>query len=203
MTRSARWLFVLLSSSAAIGAAACGSGSAPKATPPAKVANPVKEADLTTITLTPEAERRLGIETAVLASRPAAGARQVGGEVLVPPGRVVPMTAPATGRVEAGDVGALGRRPGEAGPGRAAAHAARGAAARPARELRGRRRGGKGPARRRQAAARPRPPTAQGPRRKPEGRRAGASRTTPRRRPPSTPRRPACRASRTGRSTPT
>ncbi len=102
MTRTARWLVALLPP-IAIGSLACGSGPVPKAVPAATVANPVKEADLATITLTPDAERRLGIETAVMASRPAAGARQVGGEVLVPPGRIVLMTAPTTGRVEAGD----------------------------------------------------------------------------------------------------
>ena len=78
----------------------CGSGVPKGSTPPAKVANPVKEADLTTVTLTPEAEKRLGIETAVLELRDLGARRQTAGDVVAPPGRVVPLTAATAGRVE-------------------------------------------------------------------------------------------------------
>jgi RND family efflux transporter MFP subunit len=78
----------------------CGSGAPKASTPPAKVANPVKEADLTTVTLTPEAEKRLGIETAVLELRDVGARRQTAGDVVAPPGRVVPLTAATAGRVE-------------------------------------------------------------------------------------------------------
>ena len=55
--------------------AACGGGSIPtatKATPPpaAKVDNRVKEGDLTRVTLSPEAEKRLGVELAQLWNAP-------------------------------------------------------------------------------------------------------------------------------------
>ncbi len=51
---------------------------------PAKVANPAKEADLTTITLTPEAEKRLGIVTAPVERRKLERTRLFGGEIVLP-----------------------------------------------------------------------------------------------------------------------
>ena len=55
-----------------------------KSSPPAKVAHPVKEADLATLTLTPEAEKRLGIETATVERRKLGRSRLLGGEVILP-----------------------------------------------------------------------------------------------------------------------
>jgi hypothetical protein len=52
---------------------------------PAKVANPGKEADLATLTLTPEAEQRLGITTAVVERRKFERTRMFGGEIILPP----------------------------------------------------------------------------------------------------------------------
>ena len=60
----------------------------------------MKEADLTTVTLTPEAEKRLGIETAVVDLQDVGAHREAAGDVVAPPGRVVPLTAPTAGRVE-------------------------------------------------------------------------------------------------------
>ena len=71
-------------------------------TPPAKVQAPVKETELTTITLSPEAEKRLGIETAVLAVQTVPRTRSVGGEVIVIPGASVKVAAPVAGTLEAG-----------------------------------------------------------------------------------------------------
>jgi len=51
---------------------------------PASVSNPRKEADLTTITLTPDAERRLGIETSPVERRTLEQARLFGGEIILP-----------------------------------------------------------------------------------------------------------------------
>ena len=78
----------------------CGSGAPEPSAPPARVTNPVKEADLTRVTLTPEAEARLGIETAAVEFRDLGAHRQVAGDVMAPPGRAVPLTAPTAGRVE-------------------------------------------------------------------------------------------------------
>ena len=55
-----------------------------KAAPPAKVTT---ENDLTTITLTPEAEQRLGIVTALLEVKKVERSRMLGGELLLPLGR--------------------------------------------------------------------------------------------------------------------
>ncbi|HEU0011964.1 MAG TPA: membrane fusion protein MtrC [Verrucomicrobiae bacterium] len=52
--------------------------------PPVKVTNPAKEADLATLTLTPEAEKRLGIETAPVERRKLKRSRVFGGEIILP-----------------------------------------------------------------------------------------------------------------------
>lgn len=65
----------------------------------AKVANPVAEGALTTVTLTPDAVRRLGIQTENVDSLAALPTRSVGGEVVIPPGLSVTVSAPVAGRV--------------------------------------------------------------------------------------------------------
>ena len=77
-----------------------------KPQPPAKVQNAVKETDLTTITLTPEAESRLGIETVVVASRPIERKRTFGGEVVPVSGRAVTVSAPLAGTLLSAEDGA-------------------------------------------------------------------------------------------------
>jgi hypothetical protein len=51
---------------------------------PAQVTHPVKEADLTTVTLAPEAMRRLGLVTVPVESRVVTRTRLFGGEITVP-----------------------------------------------------------------------------------------------------------------------
>ena len=68
-----------------------------KPPPPAQVQNPVKETDLTTVTLTTEAESRLGIQTAVVEYRPVERTRTFGGEVMPVSGRSVTVSAPLSG----------------------------------------------------------------------------------------------------------
>jgi RND family efflux transporter MFP subunit len=90
----------LFGSLVAIVGVACSSGSDAPATAkevPAKIANPRTEADLSTITLTPEAAKRLGIETVVVKQDVAASTRTLGGEIVVPEGRSVVVTAPVAG----------------------------------------------------------------------------------------------------------
>ncbi len=59
--------------------------SAPGKSPPAaKITTPTKEADLATLTLTPEAEKRLGIVTVPVERRKLARSRLFGGEVILP-----------------------------------------------------------------------------------------------------------------------
>jgi len=64
-----------------------GGGLAAESSPvqaPAKVDRPAKETELTTITLTREAERRLGLVTATVARRQLVGTRLLGGEITLP-----------------------------------------------------------------------------------------------------------------------
>lgn len=72
---------------------------------PAKLEGTVKETDLAKITLLPEAEQRLGIQTAVAEVRTVQRTRLFGGEVVVPQGQVVTVTAPLTGRLKSPDTG--------------------------------------------------------------------------------------------------
>jgi len=90
----------------AVAAGGCGRGSGgaltQPATPPAKVQNAgVKEADLATITLTAQAEQRLGIETAPVAFGRAARWRTLAGEVVIPPDRSLMVVSPVAGTLAA------------------------------------------------------------------------------------------------------
>lgn len=64
---------------------------------PATVQNPVKEAGLTTITVTAEAESRLGIQVTPLEYRPVEKTRTFGGEVVPVSGHSVTVSAPLSG----------------------------------------------------------------------------------------------------------
>jgi RND family efflux transporter MFP subunit len=78
----------------------CSSGSTSKPAAhgaPAAVQNPRTEADLSRVVLTDEAVKRLGIETDTVKSDSAAVTRTVGGDVVVPEGGSVVVTAPVAG----------------------------------------------------------------------------------------------------------
>jgi len=71
---------------------------------PAKVENGgVKEADLATITPTPKAETRLGIRTAAVEYGPAPRSETLAGEVIIPPGQSLLVTAPVAGTIGLAD----------------------------------------------------------------------------------------------------
>src|SRR5687767_3531641 len=74
-----------------------------KPAPAASVAKLVKEEDLNTVTLTAEAEQRLGIVVAKVERTAMPRARVFGGEVTVPPGRTVLVAAPLGGVLKAPD----------------------------------------------------------------------------------------------------
>lgn len=82
-------------------AGGCGSGSAEKTaakpTPASKVEKLPGEGDLTVVTLTPEAEVRLGLLTAEVRKAARPRTRTIGGELLVPPGQTVLVSAPLAG----------------------------------------------------------------------------------------------------------
>jgi RND family efflux transporter MFP subunit len=83
----------------ALGLAGCGgtSGEAPKSAKPVEVRGSTSEAELATLTLTPLAETRLGIQTVALERRHVNRVRTFGGEVVVPPGQSVTVVAPVAG----------------------------------------------------------------------------------------------------------
>jgi multidrug efflux pump subunit AcrA (membrane-fusion protein) len=89
-------------------AAACGllSGcarpaqSAPKPTPPATVPQVAKEDKLNEITLTAEAEERLGLKTAPVEERAVRRQQTFPGEVVLPPSAVLAVSAPVSGTLE-------------------------------------------------------------------------------------------------------
>jgi membrane fusion protein, heavy metal efflux system len=85
-----------------------------QSSPPAKVENAVKEPDLATIKLSPQAEMRLGIATAAVAIEKVAQTREFAGEITLPPDCLTSMAAPAAGILAADSapltVGALVRK---------------------------------------------------------------------------------------------
>lgn len=78
-----------------LGFVAC-QGPAPKSAPPARV---ITEGDLVKVTLTPEAVKRLGLTLAVVETRAMPERRKVGGEVTVPSGGALSLTAPVAATV--------------------------------------------------------------------------------------------------------
>jgi RND family efflux transporter MFP subunit len=92
---------------AALVCAGCGKadGGAAKAIPPAKIAKIVQEEQLNTIVLTPEAEKRLGITLATLKRQEVSRVRSYGGEVVLPPGASLVISAPVGGTLHAPESG--------------------------------------------------------------------------------------------------
>jgi cobalt-zinc-cadmium efflux system membrane fusion protein len=85
---------------------------AEKPSHPAPASITLNEAKLNEITLTPEALARLVISTAEVERRPVALARSFGGEIVVPPGQSIIVSAPVNGLLKAPAVGAV--KPGQA-----------------------------------------------------------------------------------------
>jgi len=80
-------------------AAGCESKTSPLHHVASEVTHAVPESELPTVRLSPEAISRLRIETTVIKEGSLPRARLVGGEVVVPPGRTVTVTAPVAGAV--------------------------------------------------------------------------------------------------------
>lgn len=74
---------------------------------PAKVENAVQESSLSTVTLSPKAEERLGIEVSAVESRKLPGSLDVGGEIISVPGNDVRVSAPVAGTVFTAESGAI------------------------------------------------------------------------------------------------
>src|SRR5438445_1154822 len=67
---------------------------------PAKVDKVQQEAELNKIVLTPEAEQRLGLATAEVEVKQISRVRSYGGEIVLPPGASLVISAPVSGRVQ-------------------------------------------------------------------------------------------------------
>jgi len=79
---------------------ACTRGTAaPKSDAPARVEGARKESDLATVVLTEQAESRLGVRTVLLERRSVDETRTVGGDLIVPPGHAITVSAPQPGTV--------------------------------------------------------------------------------------------------------
>ena len=91
-----RSVLISAAASSLIGCGAQQTGS-PFAVQPAALEGHVEETALTTIRLTPEAEERLGIETVPIAVDSVERRRTLAGEVIVPPGQTITVTAPVAG----------------------------------------------------------------------------------------------------------
>jgi RND family efflux transporter MFP subunit len=74
----------------------------------AKVDSPKPESDLATVTLSPEAQKHLAIETMKVAVEAVSLTRTVGADAMVPPGKSVTMTAPIAGTLTAGRAATIG-----------------------------------------------------------------------------------------------
>lgn len=101
-------LMLFISAGLSTGCGVTGTGTSPQTTtPPAKVENGgVKEADLATITLTQQAEQRLGIETVSVSLGFMSRSRTLAGEVVLPPDQIQMVVSPVAGTLAEGD-GAL------------------------------------------------------------------------------------------------
>ncbi len=73
----------------------------PKAAAPSKVSGAVKEADLAKLEMTEKAEQRLGVVVVEAKKQPVPRAVSYGGEVWIPPGRLISVASPFLGTVEA------------------------------------------------------------------------------------------------------
>ncbi len=81
--------------------------SAPATTPPSKVSSPLKEPELIVVTLTADAERRLGLQVQPIERRNVPRVRTYGGDVVHRPGNLVMVPAPLSGTLMAATQGEL------------------------------------------------------------------------------------------------
>jgi len=93
------WFAVLCAALGGVGCDSSSSSGNAKAAPPAKVMQYSDENNLATVTLTPEAEERLGIVTVPVERRQVPRLRTFSGEVIVPPGRSITVSAPLGGTI--------------------------------------------------------------------------------------------------------
>src|SRR3954447_15716933 len=76
---------------------------------PATVPKPFKEDQAATVVLTPESEAKLAVKLAKVERKSVPRARVFGGEVVVPPGKSLVVSAPLAGTLKAGAVPVAGQ----------------------------------------------------------------------------------------------
>jgi RND family efflux transporter MFP subunit len=77
---------------------------------PATVEHARPEAELSTVTLSPDAVRRLGIESVAASVQEIAGTKTLGGEVTIPDGKAIVVSAPVAGTLARAGEAAAGAR---------------------------------------------------------------------------------------------
>lgn len=89
----------------------CGKGTTEtqKTSPPAKVENAIEESELSTVKLTEQAEKRLGVEILTAEKRSMPASLNIGGEIMAPPGREAKVAAPVAGTILAAEGGRVPR----------------------------------------------------------------------------------------------
>lgn len=102
-----RFVFSLLCTGLPLWTACGASEQRADSDPPATVENPRPETDLSTLRLTSDAERRLGITLGTVDVRPVGRYRTLGGELVTPQGGAITVSAPVAGTVIAGTLGIL------------------------------------------------------------------------------------------------
>jgi cobalt-zinc-cadmium efflux system membrane fusion protein len=110
-TVSGRLLFIIIITVIVICLFGCSKPQAdevPKAAPAAKVENSVQESELATVKLSPQAEERLGVATALVAVEQVTQTRTFAGEIVLPPDRTMSVAAPVGGTLSASAPPAVG-----------------------------------------------------------------------------------------------
>ncbi len=98
-------LLLVVSAAGLTGCSKSGQSKTAKSEKPAKVEAHPSEADIYRITLTPKAVERLQISTVPAAMQAVPRTRSLGGDVMIPDGKRIPVTAPLTGKLlPAGDM---------------------------------------------------------------------------------------------------
>jgi len=99
IVHSHKFILIVLISSVVFSFCGRNHGPAEESQKPAKVENAVQESALSTVTLSAEAEERLGIELKQVENRSLPGSLELGGEIISVPGNDVKVSAPVAGTV--------------------------------------------------------------------------------------------------------
>jgi cobalt-zinc-cadmium efflux system membrane fusion protein len=97
MIQTPLFKLLILSGFMAVLSSGCGSKKQETKTAPVKMSNPVKEKELNILTLTPEAEKRIGIQLYKVAEENTSNSGLYSGEIMAIPGQLITISAPLAG----------------------------------------------------------------------------------------------------------